>query len=48
MVGFGYILEVELTGFAYGLDEGYEGKRGLKDARVWPKQLEGLSCHLLK
>ena len=41
MVGFGYILKEALTGSAYGLDERYEGRRGLKDAGVWPKQREG-------
>lgn len=48
MVECGCTLKVELTGFAYGLDEGCEGKTGLKHAKVWPKQLEGWSRRSLK
>lgn len=51
MVGFGYILKVELTGFACGLDEGFEGKkdfglRNQKDGRLVFGALVGLGSQV--
>lgn len=44
----GWIWKVEPREFSDELDAGLRGKESWRTPRVWPKNLEGWSCHQLR